>query len=265
MSSIIIRNRYGGSAMEGRFKVIQLQQLTKKFGSFEAIQNVTLTIGKGEIHGLIGASGAGKSTLLRLMNMLEIPDGGTIFVNGQQLTSLKNAQLREARKSIGMIFQHFHLVANKTVYANVEIALALSNYPKKARQQRVMECLKFVGLEQLASQYPTRLSGGQKQRVAIARALANEPSVLLCDEPTSALDTHTSAEVLRVLKNINDTLDVTIVLVSHELEVVKSICHRATVLDAGQIYETVQLEPTGILDTNQHPQSFVAQLVKGGD
>ena len=245
--------------------MIQLQQLHKKFGSFEAIQNVTLAIDKGEIHGLIGTSGAGKSTLLRLMSLLEVPDSGEIFVNGQQLTSLKTAELREARKSIGMIFQHFHLVANKTVFANVEIALALANYPKKARKQRVVECLQFVGLEQLASQYPAQLSGGQKQRVAIARALANEPAVLLCDEPTSALDTHTSAEVLRVLQKINDTLGVTIVLVSHELEVVKSICHRATVLDAGRIYKSVELAPTGIKETNQHPQSFVDQLLKGGD
>lgn len=245
--------------------MIQLQQVTKKFGSYLAVQNITLTIEKGQIHGLIGASGAGKSTLLRLMNMLETPDRGTVFVNGQQLTALKNADLREARKSIGMIFQHFHLVANKTVYANVEIALVLANYPKKQQQARVMECLKFVGLEQFANHYPAQLSGGQKQRVAIARALANEPAVLLCDEPTSALDTNTSAEILRVLQKINEALGVTIVLVSHELEVVKSICHRATVLDAGQIYETVELSPIGIQNNTHHPQSFVDQLVKGGD
>ena len=244
--------------------MIQLQQINKKFGSFEAIHDVTLTIKKGEIHGLIGASGAGKSTLLRLMNLLEVPDSGAIIVNGQQLTRLKPAELRVARKSIGMIFQHFHLVANKTVYANVEIALVLANYPKKLRRARVMECLTFVGLEQFIGHYPAQLSGGQKQRVAIARALANEPAVLLCDEPTSSLDTHTSAEVLRVLQKINDTLGVTIVLVSHELGVINSICHRATVLDGGQIYETVDLQRTGIKDTNQHPQAFVDQLVKGG-
>ncbi|MGN7478754.1 methionine ABC transporter ATP-binding protein [Solibacillus silvestris] len=245
--------------------MIKLQQLTKNFGSFAAIQNVSLTINKGEIHGLIGASGAGKSTLLRLMNLLEVPDSGAVFINGQQLTALKNAGLREARKSIGMIFQHFHLVANKTVYANIEIALALANYPKKSRQARVMECLNFVGLEKFAAQYPAQLSGGQKQRVAIARALANEPAVLLCDEPTSALDANTSAEVLRVLEKVNEALGVTIVLVSHELEVINSICHRATVLDAGHIYETVELEPAGIQETNHHPQSFVDQLVKVGD
>lgn len=245
--------------------MIQLQHITKKFGSFVAVQDVTLTIAKGEIHGLIGASGAGKSTLLRLMNLLENPDSGSVFINEQQLTTLKNAELREARKSIGMIFQHFHLVANKTVQDNVEIALVLANYPKKLRKARVLECLKFVGLEQFATQYPAQLSGGQKQRVAIARALANETAVLLCDEPTSALDANTSAEILRVLQKVNDELGVTIVLVSHELEVVKSICHRATVLDAGQIYETVDLAPTGILATSHHPQSFVDQLVKGGD
>lgn len=244
--------------------MIQLQQVTKKFGAFSAIQNVTLTIEQGEIHGLIGASGAGKSTLLRLMNLLETPDSGAVFVNSQQLTALKNRKLREARKSIGMIFQHFHLVANKTVYANVEIALVLANYPKEQRKARVMECLEFVGLEQFANQYPAQLSGGQKQRVAIARALANEPAVLLCDEPTSALDTNTSAEILRVLQKVNTELGVTIVLVSHELDVIKSICHRATVLEAGQIYETVALSPTGIQNSTHHPQSFVDQLVKGG-
>ena len=245
--------------------MIQLQQISKKFDQFEAVHNVTLTIKNGEIHGLIGASGAGKSTLLRLMNLLEVPDCGAVIINGQQLTELNSTQLRDARKSIGMIFQHFHLVANKTVFANVEIALSLANYPKQLRQARVLECLKFVGLEQFAQQYPAQLSGGQKQRVAIARALANEPAVLLCDEPTSALDTNTSAEILRVLQKVNETLGVTIVLVSHELEVVKSICHRATVLDAGQIYETVDLVPTGIKETGHHPQSFVNQLVKGGD
>ena len=245
--------------------MIQLQQITKKFGPFEAIRNVTLTIHKGEIHGIIGTSGAGKSTLLRLMNLLEVPDHGEVIVNGKQLTELKTAQLREARKSIGMIFQHFHLVANKTVFANVEIALLLANYPKQLRQARVMECLNFVGLKEFANQYPAQLSGGQKQRVAIARALANEPTVLLCDEPTSALDTNTSAEVLRVLQKVNEALGVTIVLVSHELEVVRSICHRATVIDAGLIYKTVDLAPTGIKETTPHPETFVNQLVEGGD
>lgn len=244
--------------------MIQLQQVTKKFGSYTAIQNVTLTIERGKIHGLIGASGAGKSTLLRLMNLLEVPDSGVVVINRQQLNTLMTAELREARKSIGMIFQHFHLVANKTVHDNIEIALVVGNYPKKLRKTRVMECLRFVGLEQFANQYPAQLSGGQKQRVAIARALANDTAVLLCDEPTSALDTNTSTEILRVLQKVNEELGVTIVLVSHELEVVKSICHRATVLDAGQIYKTVDLVPTGIHETSHHPQSFVNQLVKGG-
>jgi D-methionine transport system ATP-binding protein len=245
--------------------LIQLQCISKKFGTFEAIRNVSLEIKKGEIHGIIGTSGAGKSTLLRLMNLLETPESGEIIVNNQNLMSLNTKQLRVARKSIGMIFQHFHLVANKTVYDNVEIALALSDYPKKNRHARVIECLQFVGLDQLAKQYPAQLSGGQKQRVAIARALANEPSVLLCDEPTSALDTNTTSEILRVLKKVNDIFGVTIVIVSHELEVIKSICDQATVLDAGQIYETVKLEPRGIEMTSPHPQSFVEQLVKGGN
>ncbi|MCY9002875.1 methionine ABC transporter ATP-binding protein [Peribacillus frigoritolerans] len=244
--------------------MINLDQVSKNFSQFQAIKSVTLTIPKGEIHGIIGASGAGKSTLLRLMNLLETPDAGEVEVNGQSLTTLNNKALRGARKSIGMIFQHFNLVANKTVYDNVAASLELANYPKKKRRSRVAECLQFVGLEGEMERYPTQLSGGQKQRVAIARALANNPQVLLCDEPTSSLDPNTTAEILDVLKNINKRFGVTIVIVSHELDVIKSICNRVSIMAEGEIYDTVTIEPTGIQKKDNRPEYFIEQLAENG-
>ncbi len=250
--------------LRGSF-MIKLHHVSKTYSKFQAIKAISLTINKGEIHGIIGASGAGKSTLLRLMNLLELPDEGEVEVNDQKLTSLSNRQLRQARKSIGMIFQHFNLVGNKTVYENVVVSLELANYPKKARKNRVIDCLKFVGLESLLEKYPSQLSGGQKQRVAIARALANEPQVLLCDEPTSSLDPNTTAEILGVLETINRSLGVTIVIVSHEMEVIKSICTKVTVMANGEIYDTVLSEPKGIQNIDHSPKSFIDQLTKGGE
>lgn len=245
--------------------MIKLVNVSKSFSQFKVIKSVSLTIDKGEVHGIIGASGAGKSTLLRLVNLLELPDQGEVEVNGQKLTNLSGKELRRARKSIGMIFQHFNLVANKTVYANVAVSLELANYPKKERRDRIIECLQFVGLEDLINQYPAQLSGGQKQRVAIARALANNPQVLLCDEPTSSLDPNISAEILGVLENINKVLGVTIVIVSHEMEVIKSICNRVTVMANGEIYDTVSTEPIGIHHIDKSPSYFVEQLAKAGE
>ncbi len=244
--------------------MIKLHNVSKTYSQFQAIKSISLTINKGEIHGIIGASGAGKSTLLRLMNLLEVPDEGEVEVNGQKLTNLNGRKLRQARKSIGMIFQHFNLVANKTVYENVAVSLELANYPKKERRNRVIECLQFVGLESLHEKYPAQLSGGQKQRVAIARALANNPQVLLCDEPTSSLDPNTTAEILGVLENINKSFGVTIVIVSHEMEVIKSICNRVTVMADGEIYDTVLSEPKGIQKIDNSPAYFVEQLTKDG-
>lgn len=244
--------------------MIKLHNVSKSFSQFQAIKSVFLTIDKGEIHGIIGASGAGKSTLLRQMNLLEIPDEGEVEVNGQKLTSLSSKELRQARKSIGMIFQHFNLVANKTVYENVAVSLEITNFPKKERKNRVLECLQFVGLESSMEKYPAQLSGGQKQRVGIARALANNPQVLLCDEPTSSLDPNTTAEILGVLENINKSLGVTIVIVSHEMEVIKSICNRVTVMEAGEIYDTVLIEPKSIQIIDNSPRYYVEQLTKDG-
>ncbi|AWE07377.1 ABC transporter [Lysinibacillus sp. 2017] len=245
--------------------MIQLHNVSKKYEEFYAVKNVSLTINQGEIYGLIGPSGAGKSTLLRLMNLLEFPDAGEVNVAGQQLTYLSSNQLRNARKSIGMIFQHFNLVANKTVYENVAISLKLANYPKREIKTRVEECLKFVGLESMQKRYPSQLSGGQKQRVAIARALANKPQMLLCDEPTSSLDPTTTAEILTVLQTINKTFGVTIVIVSHEMDVIKSICQRVCVLADGKVYETVDIIPAGITKIAHDPQTFVEQLTRKDD
>lgn len=245
--------------------MITLNRVSKNFAQFQAIKSVSLTINKGEIYGIIGASGAGKSTLLRIMNLLEIPDEGEVEVNGQKLIHLNSKKLKDARQSIGMIFQHFNLVANRTVYDNVAVSLELANFPKNKRHSRVLECLQFVGLKNEMKKYPAQLSGGQKQRVAIARALANNPQVLLCDEPTSSLDTNTTAEILDVLENINQKLGVTIVIVSHEMQVIKSICNRVTVMADGEVYDTVSIEPKRIKGVNNSPDYFVEQLTKGGE
>ncbi|MFS3929917.1 methionine ABC transporter ATP-binding protein [Priestia flexa] len=243
--------------------MIKLNRVSKRFSHFEAIKEVSLEINSGEIHGIIGASGAGKSTLLRLMNLIEIPDEGEVEVNAQNLTRMSGKKLREARKSIGMIFQHFNLISNKTVYDNVAVSLELTQTPKEEQKKRVSECLRFVGLEELKGKYPSQLSGGQKQRVAIARALANRPQVLLCDEPTSSLDPNTTADILKVLEDINKRLGVTIVIVSHEMEVIKSICNCVTVLENGSIYQTVITKPNGVQMKDNGAQYFVDQLTRG--
>ncbi|SEN29530.1 D-methionine transport system ATP-binding protein [Paenisporosarcina quisquiliarum] len=245
--------------------MIKLHKVSKSYSRFQAIKSISITVNAGEIHGIIGASGAGKSTVLRLMNLLEIPDEGEVEINGQTLTNLHSKELRQARKSIGMIFQHYNLVANKTVYENVAVSLELANFPREERKSRVGECLQFVGLESLKEKYPAQLSGGQKQRVAIARALANNPRVLLCDEPTSSLDPNTTAEILSVLENINKSFGVTIVIVSHEMEVIKSICNRVTVMADGEVYDTVTIKPKRILNTDNSPKYFVEQLTKDGE
>ncbi|MCG7377884.1 ATP-binding cassette domain-containing protein [Paenibacillus sp. ACRSA] len=207
---------------------------------FEALSSVSLEIGQGKIHGIIGASGAGKSTLLRLLNGLEKPDEGDVLVNGQNLTGMSEQHLRLARQSIGMIFQHFNLVSNRTVIGNVCMPLELAGgLSRSERTVRGMEVLRFVGLEDKAKQYPAQLSGGQKQRVAIARALASRPSVLLCDEPTSSLDPQTTSGLLDVLRHINQTLGVTIVVVTHEMEVARRLCHQISVMREGRIIRTL--------------------------
>ncbi|MCC2958362.1 ATP-binding cassette domain-containing protein [Massilia sp. IC2-477] len=226
---------------------VRIARASKSFplpegGSFAAVREVTLDIAQGEIYGLVGRSGAGKSTLLRMLNLLERPDSGSVVVAGRELTRLGKRELREARRQIGMVFQGFNLLQNATVFENVAFPLRLQgtlNAPRLAA--RVEECLALVGLEDKRSSYPAKLSGGQKQRVAIARALASQPAVLLCDEPTSALDPETTRGLLATLRDINLRLGVTIVIVSHELAVIGSLCDRVAVLEDGAVAEQFAL------------------------
>lgn len=239
--------------------MIELIQVEKTFKGVRAVHPLSLTIPKGQIHGIVGTSGAGKSTLIRLMNLLEKPDKGTVRVGEKILTNLSEKELRKARQSIGMIFQQFQLVLNRTVAENVEIPLELVGISKKERKKRVEECLQFVALTDKKNAYPSQLSGGQKQRVAIARALANNPSVLLCDEPTSSLDPKTTMEVLQVLRHIKETLGVTVVIVTHEMDVVKSICEHVSIMKDGKLIDSFPIEPQGLLvDEDQ----YIADLRK---
>ena len=220
----------------------------------DAVRGVSLTIQDGEIFGVIGYSGAGKSTLIRLINLLERPTSGRIFVNGQELTALAPKELRQARRKIGMIFQHFNLMKSRTVYSNVAYPLRGSPLSKEERRDKVMNLLKLVGLEEKALAYPSQLSGGPKQRVAIARALANDPTVLLCDEATSALDPQTTQDILRLLRDVNRKLGITIVLITHEIAVVKEICTRLAVMDAGRV-----VEEGAIYDVFSQPKAELTQ------
>ncbi|WP_026571805.1 methionine ABC transporter ATP-binding protein [Sediminibacillus terrae] len=221
--------------------MITIENVSKMFktkaGLVTGVDEVSLDIRKGEIYGIVGYSGAGKSTLLRCMNILERPTTGKVWIDNVDLLSLSSKELREARQSIGMIFQGFYLVSSKTVFENVAFALKAAGVPKSKRKNRVLELLELVGLREKANDYPAQLSGGQKQRVSIARALANNPKVLLCDEATSALDPGTTKSILKLLKKINQQFGITIVIITHEMEVVKEICNRCAVMQEGRVIE----------------------------
>lgn len=229
--------------------MIQLSGVGRRYttpsGVSDAVCATDLSVARGEILGLIGFSGAGKSTLLRMINLLERPTQGEVWVDGERIDQLNAAGLRRARRNIGMIFQQFNLLHNRTVASNVALPLEIAGMDRSSAQARVAECLRCVGLMEKVDQYPAQLSGGQKQRVAIARALATRPQVLLCDEPTSALDPHTAREVLEVLRDINARLGITIVLVSHSLAAVRALCGRVAVMEAGRVVEllTLNAEP----------------------
>jgi len=203
-----------------------------------AVNNVSLHINRSEIFGIVGYSGAGKSTLVRVINLLQRPTQGEVVVGGQPLLNLSAKELRQARKKIGMIFQHFNLLRTRSVFENVYYPLRKSNLSKEKRKEKVLALLELVGIADKQGAYPSQLSGGQKQRVAIARALANDPEVLLCDEATSALDPQTTRSILKLLKKVNEQLGLTIVIITHEMEVIKEICHRVAVMDKGKIIET---------------------------
>lgn len=225
--------------------MIQLTQVSKVFHTqkdgknieFTAVQPTDLTINQGEIFGIIGSSGAGKSTLIRCVNLLERPTTGTVLLDGQDLTALSERELIKARRNIGMIFQHFNLLHSRTVFDNIALPLELSGTPKTDIDKKVNELTTLVGLSDKHDVYPANLSGGQKQRVAIARALASDPKVLLCDEATSALDPATTQAILALLKQINRTLGITILLITHEMDVVKRICDKVAVMDRGILIE----------------------------
>ena len=221
--------------------MFELRHIYKDFGTGEhavhAVQDVSLTVETGEIFGIIGFSGAGKSTLVRCINLLERPTSGEVLLDGQELTALPPKQLRQTRKKIGMIFQHFNLMPSRTVAGNVAYPLRGSGLSREQIAAKVQSLLELVGIGDKADAFPSQLSGGQKQRVAIARALANDPSVLLCDEATSALDPQTTKAILHLLRDLNAKLGLTIVLITHEMAVVREICHRVAVMEHGRVAE----------------------------
>ncbi|WP_421593392.1 methionine ABC transporter ATP-binding protein [Shinella sp. M27] len=225
------------SAATEEADVIRLADVRRRFGETAALDGVTLNVRRGEILGIIGRSGAGKSTLIRCLNGLERPDSGAIEIEGREITGLGEADLQPLRRRIGMIFQHFNLLSAKTVEENVALPLKIEGWPKAKRLARAAELLDLVGLTGKAKAYPSELSGGQKQRVGIARALAAKPALLLSDEATSALDPETTRSILTLLKDINRKLGLTILLITHEMEVIRGIADRVTVLDAGRVVE----------------------------
>ena len=244
--------------------MISLKDVSKKFktkqGTIIAVDDVNLDIKQGEIFGIIGYSGAGKSTLIRLLNGLEKPTAGQIIVNGKEITSINEDKLRQVRQKVSMIFQHFNLLWSRTVAENIAFPLEIAGVPKEQRLARVNELIELVGLEGRGNYYPSQLSGGQKQRVGIARALANRPEVLLCDEATSALDPETTDAILDLLVSINEKLGLTIVLITHEMQVIQKICNRVAVMEGGHV-----VEEGDVLQVFQNPQQpitkrFVTQV-----
>lgn len=221
--------------------MIRLENVSKTFTdsnkAVHAVNNVSLTINDGDIFGIIGFSGAGKSTLVRCINLLEKPTDGKVFVDDAEITALSGKDLRKARKKIGMIFQHFNLMPSRTIFGNVAYPLRGSGLSKEEIKEKVHHLLELVGISEKENAFPSQLSGGQKQRVAIARALANDPSILLCDEATSALDPQTTKSILKLLQQLNQTLGITVVVITHEMAVVKEICNRVAVMDHGDVVE----------------------------
>lgn len=243
--------------------MIKLEHITQTYVSpdgtaFDALKDVSIHIRSEEIFGIIGRSGAGKSTLVRCINLLNRPTSGSVIVDGQDLTKLPDDDLRKVRRSIGMIFQHFNLLSSRTVYDNIALPLELTGTPKDQIREKITPLIHLVGLDEHANKYPSQLSGGQKQRVGIARALANDPKVLLSDEATSALDPETTVATLELLKRINQELGVTIVMITHEMNVVKQICGRVVVMNKGQI-----VEEGDVIDIFARPQSETTRALIG--
>lgn len=244
--------------------LIEIFNISKNFSNgksqIDAVKNVSLKINKGEIFGIIGLSGAGKSTLIRCLNRLEDPTEGNIFIDGVDLMQLSKEDLRKERKEIGMIFQHFNLLYQKTVYENIAFPLQLEKMEKIKIDDRVNELLDYVDLKDKKHSYPSELSGGQKQRVAIARAIANNPKILLSDEGTSALDPKTTHSILNLLKKIRDELDITIVMITHQMEVVKEVCDRVAIMENGQVIEENTVENLFKEPKTKIAKTFISSL-----
>ena len=238
--------------------MIELRNISKVFntdkGDLHACKDITLTINDGEIFGVIGYSGAGKSTLVRIINQLEKQTSGQVIIDGEDISSLSPQLLRQKRMKIGMIFQHFNLLWSRTVQKNIELPLEIAGLDKETRKQKAKELIELVGLQGRENSYPSELSGGQKQRVGIARALANDPTILLCDEATSALDPDTTIQILDLLKNINKKLGITVVMITHQMEVVQKICHRIAVMSEGEV-----VEEGNVKDLFEHPKHSVTK------
>ncbi|MGE8203495.1 methionine ABC transporter ATP-binding protein [Heyndrickxia sp. NPDC080065] len=245
--------------------MIKFEGVSKVFQSkgrdVAAVQDVSLSIEKGEIFGVIGFSGAGKSTLLRLVNLLERPTSGKVIVNDQVNLSLSEKDLRKMRQRIGMIFQTFNLFNSRTVFGNVAYPLKLAKVPKQEIKRRVTELLQFVGLADKANYYPEQLSGGQKQRVGIARALATSPDILICDEATSALDPETTGDILNLLKKVNEEYNVTILLITHEMQVIRNICDRVAVMENGRVIEEGTVFDIFTKPKTQTTQNFISSVL----
>lgn len=227
--------------MADQNEIIKLKDIDVTFHNegktIEAVKDISLTVDRGDIFGIIGYSGAGKSTLVRVINLLQRPTAGEVVVNGQNMLALSSKELRQARKNIGMIFQHFNLMNSLTVYGNIDFPLRDSKLSKSERKEKVDHLLDLVGLTDRAQNYPSQLSGGQKQRVGIARALANDPEVLISDEATSALDPKTTKEILDLLGRLNEKLGITVVIITHEMDAIKQICNRVAVMEDGRLIE----------------------------
>ncbi|NLC96929.1 MAG: ATP-binding cassette domain-containing protein [Erysipelotrichaceae bacterium] len=238
--------------------MIELKNISKTFNTrkldIHAVKDVSVTINEGEIFGIVGYSGAGKSTLVRIINQLEKQSSGQLIINNEDFSTLSNKELRKKRQKIGMIFQHFNLLWSRTVFKNIELPLEIAGLDKKQRSERVNELIKLVGLEGREDSFPSQLSGGQKQRVGIARALANDPDILLCDEATSALDPDTTESILDLLSQINEDLGITIVMITHQMEVVQKICQKVAIMSDGYI-----VEMGNVKDVFAHPKHEVTK------
>ncbi len=249
--------------------MIEIKNLSKVYKSkssdVNALEDINLKINKGEIFGIIGLSGAGKSTLIRTINRLEEPTEGSVSIDSKDITKLDKKKLRSTRKEIGMIFQHFNLLNSRTVYQNIAFPLEINGYDKELIEKRVNELLEVVELVDKKNVYPSQLSGGQKQRVAIARALANKPKILLCDEATSALDPKTTKSILSLLKRIQEEYNLTVVLITHQMEVIKEICNRVAIIEAGKIIELNTVEEIFSKPKTNTAKAFISHIHRSNE